>query len=127
MSELLKYTIEFPIQSSVNVLYKRLSTPSGLAEWFADDVNLMNNLFTFIWDESDQSAVLLKKKNNSFIRFHWEENTKDIYFEFLIQIDEMTTDVSLIITDFAEDEEDKIEQIALWEEQVNNLKRAIGS
>jgi|TARA_B110000240_G_C13431938_1_gene424153 hypothetical protein len=127
MSELLKYTIEFPIQSSVNVLYKRLSTPSGLAEWFADDVNLMNNLFTFIWDESDQSAVLLKKKNNSFIRFHWEENTKDIYFEFLIQIDEMTTDVSLIITDFAEDDEDKIEQIALWEEQVNNLKRAIGS
>ena len=127
MSELLKYTIEFPIQSSVNVLYKRLSTPSGLAEWFADDVNLMNNLFTFIWDDSDQSAVLLKKKNNSFIRFHWEENTKDIYFEFLIQIDEMTTDVSLIITDFAEDEEDKIEQIALWEEQVNNLKRAIGS
>ena len=44
MSDLIKYSIEIPINSSVNVLYKRLSTPSGLAEWFADNVNLKNNV-----------------------------------------------------------------------------------
>ena len=39
----------------------------------------------------------------------------------------MTTDVSLIITDFAEDSDEKEEQILLWERQFENLKRAIGS
>ena len=63
MSDLIKYSIELPINSSVNVLYKRLSTPSGLAEWFADNVNLKNNIYTFIWDDSEQSAKILKKKS----------------------------------------------------------------
>ena len=52
---------------------------------------------------------------------------KESYFEFSIQIDEMTSDVSLIITDYAEDEDEKEEQIMLWEQQIENLKRAIGS
>jgi hypothetical protein len=125
---LIKYTLEFPIQSSINILYLRLSTPSGLAEWFADDVLIKDNVFTFIWDGSQQNASLLKKKNNIFIRFKWEDNdTKDDYFEFFIQIDEMTSDVSLLVTDFAEDEQDQQEQTDLWSKQIQSLKRAIGS
>lgn len=128
MSHLTKYTLEFPINSSVNILYKRLSTPSGLAEWFADDVIIEGKTFTFFWEGSEQSAKLLKLKNNQFIRFKWEDNdTKEDYFEFLIQVDEMTSDVSLIITDFAEDEQDQEEQSQLWEKQISQLKRAIGS
>lgn len=128
MSDLIKYSIEIPINSSVNVLYKRLSTPSGLAEWFADNVNLKNNVFTFIWDDSDQSAKILKKKSNKFVQFKWlDDQEKESFFEFKIQVDEMTSDVSLIITDFAEDEEDQEEQTMLWEQQIQNLKMAIGS
>ena len=128
MSDLIKYSIEIPINSSVNVLYKRLSTPSGLAEWFADNVNLKNNVFTFIWDDSDQSAKILKKKSNQFVQFKWlDDEEKESFFEFKIQVDEMTSDVSLIITDFAEDEVDQEEQTMLWEQQIQNLKMAIGS
>jgi len=128
MSDLIKYSIEIPINSSVNVLYKRLSTPSGLAEWFADNVNLKNNIFTFFWDDSDQSAKILKKKSNKFVQFKWlDDEEKESFFEFKIQVDEMTSDVSLIITDFAEDEEDQKEQTMLWEQQIQNLKMAIGS
>ena len=128
MSDLIKYSIEIPINSSVNVLYKRLSTPSGLAEWFADNVNLKNNIYTFFWDDSDQSAKILKKKSNKFVQFKWlDDEEKESFFEFKIQVDEMTSDVSLIITDFAEDEEDKEEQTMLWEQQIQNLKMAIGS
>ena len=128
MSDLIKYSIEIPINSSVNVLYKRLSTPSGLAEWFADNVNLKNNVFTFFWDDSDQSAKILKKKSNKFVQFKWlDDDEKESFFEFKIQVDEMTSDVSLIITDFAEDEEDQEEQTMLWEQQIQNLKMAIGS
>ena len=128
MSDLMKYSIELPINSSVTVLYKRLSTPSGLAEWFADNVNLKNNVFTFFWDDSDQSAKILKKKSNKFVQFKWlDDEEKESFFEFKIQVDEMTSDVSLIITDFAEDEEDQEEQTMLWEQQIQNLKMAIGS
>lgn len=128
MSDLVKYSIELPINSSVNILYKRLSTPSGLAEWFADNVNLKNNIYTFYWDDSEQSAKILKQKANKFIQFKWtDDKEKESYFEFQIQIDEMTSDVSLIITDFAEDLEEQEEQTLLWKQQFENLKRAIGS
>ena len=128
MSHLTKYTLEFPINSSVNILYNRLSTPSGLSEWFADNVIIKDKIFTFFWDGSDQKAKLLKLKMNQVIRFKWEENdTTEDYFEFLIQVDEMTLDVSLMITDFAEDEQDQEEQTELWNKQISILKGVIGS
>ena len=128
MSELIKHSLEFPINSSVSILYKRLSSPSGLAEWFADDVIVKDKIFTFFWEESQQEAKLLKSKTDHFIRFKWEDNdTIEDYFEFLIQIDDMTSDVSLIITDFAEDEQDQEEQTNLWNNQISLLKMAIGS
>ena len=128
MSELIKYSLEFPINSSVNILFKRLSNASGLAEWFADDVLIKDKVFTFFWDGSEQEAKLLKLKTDHYIRFKWEENeTKEDYFEFLIQVDEMTSDVSLIITDFAENNQDQEDQTSLWSKQISLLKMAIGS
>lgn len=127
MSELIKFQLEYPIHSSINILYKRLFTPSGLSEWFADDVHIRNNVYTFYWDGSEQSAKLVKKKENEFVRFHWVDNEDDSYFEFAIQVDDLTNDVSLIITDFAEDEEEKDGNALLWDTQVESLKHALGS
>ena len=59
---LIKYSLEFPIKTSVSVLYNRLSTPSGLSEWFADNVNIKNNILTFFWEGSEEEAIVLKKK-----------------------------------------------------------------
>ena len=124
---LIKYSLEFPIKTSVSVLYNRLSTPSGLSEWFADNVNIKNNILTFFWEGSEEEAIVLKKKKNVFIQYQWiEDNNKDKYFEFMIQIDPMTKDICLIVTDFAEDEYEKEEDIQLWIKQIENLKNAIG-
>ena len=128
MSELIKYQLEYPIHSSINILYKRLSTPSGLSEWFADDVHIRHDVYTFFWDGSKQTAKLLKKKENQFVRFHWLDNEEDeSYFEFTIQVDDLTNDVSLIVTDFAEDEKEQEENTLLWDTQVESLKHALGS
>jgi len=127
VSELIKFKLEYPIHSSINILYKRLFTPSGLSEWFADDVHIRNDLYTFFWDGSEQSAKLVKKKENQFVRFHWVDNDDESYFEFAIQIDDLTNDVSLIVTDFAEDEQEKEENALLWNTQIENLKHALGS
>ena len=128
MSELKKYSLEFTIRSSVTILYNRLSSPEGLSEWFADDVDIKDKMYTFYWNGSEQSAKLQKKERNQFIRYKWiDDISNEGYFEFLIQIDEMTQDVALIVTDFAEDEDEKEEQTNLWTKQIAQLKRAIGS
>ena len=122
-----QYTLEFPIKSSIKVLYKRLSTPSGLSEWFANDVNIKNSVYTFYWDGSEQSAKLVTKKENKFVKYKWlDSDEADDYFEFKIVVDDMTSDVSLLITDFADDEEDFEEAKLLWETQVDNLRGALG-
>ena len=124
---MIKYELEYPIHSSINILYERLSTLSGLSEWFADDVNVdRNGVYTFNWEGSQQEAKLISKKKNNHIRFQWLDSENE-YFEFLIQIDELTGDVSLIVTDFAEDQEDQEDATQLWNLQIDNLKQLIGS
>ncbi|MBT3207797.1 MAG: SRPBCC domain-containing protein [Bacteroidetes bacterium] len=121
-----QYTIEFTINTSPKVLFYRLSSPGGLSEWFADDVNLQGKIFTFIWDGSEQQAELLLKKDNKYVRFKWlDDEEEDSFFEFKINIDELTRDVALLITDFAEEDE-KADAIELWTKQIGNLKRTIG-
>jgi len=126
---LIKYSIEYPIKTSISILYKRLTTPSGLAEWFADNVNIKNDVLTFYWDGSEEDAIVLKKKKHEFIRYQWlddDELEEERYFEFYIQVHNMTKDISLIVTDFAEDEQEKEDGMQLWDKQIDNLKNAIG-
>ncbi len=93
-----QYTLEFPIRSSIKVLYKRLSTPSGLSEWFANDVNIKNGVYTFYWDGSEQSAKLVTKKENKFVKYKWVDSDEaDDYFEFKIVVDDMTLLISLMM------------------------------
>ena len=62
MKTKVKFELEFPIQASPQLLYNYISTPSGLSEWFADNVNSRGELFTFIWDDSEEQAKLITKK-----------------------------------------------------------------
>ena len=124
-----KYEMEFVIQASPSLIYQYISTPSGLSEWFADNVNSRGELFTFIWDGSEEQAKLLTKKSGERVKFRWlsdDEDGASYYFEIRIQVDEITKDVSLMITDFAE--EDEIEEgKMLWDNQISSLKQVLGS
>lgn len=120
-----KYELEFTLNASPKILYPRLSTPSGLSEWFADDVNIVGNIYSFIWDGAEQQAELISKKENHFIRFHWLDDDDELFFEFKIHTDELTGDVALVITDFS-DEGEKHDSSELWNSQVSELKRALG-
>lgn len=129
MSVKLRYEIEFPINSSPQLLYQYISTPSGLQEWFADNVNSRGEYFTFEWNDSEENARLISKKSGEKVKFRWlDENNKDTdyYFELRILEDEITKDVSLMVIDFALEEEIE-ESSQLWENQVSDLKHVIGS
>ena len=68
MSDKKKYEIEFPLRTSAKVLYSMISTPSGLSEWFCENVNLKEDQFSFIWDGSEEIARMLTKKNGESLR-----------------------------------------------------------
>ena len=126
MSDKVKYELEFPIQASPNMLYQYISSASNLSEWFADNVNSRGKVFSFFWDGVEEKAELLSSKNNTYVKFKWLENDDDCFFEIKITVDEITKDVSLIIIDFADNDEVE-EAKMLWESQISDLKSVIGS
>jgi len=124
-----KFEIEFPINSSPQLLFQYISNPSGLSEWFADNVNSRGEIFTFIWDGSEEKAKLTNKKTDEKVRFRWideDGNESENYFEIKIIRDEITKDVLLLVTDFA-DEDEVEDQKLLWESQIHDLKTILGS
>jgi len=123
----MKYELEYTLNCSPKVLFSRLSTPEGLCEWFADDVNVDGDIFTFLWGKTDGKAKLSAFKENKFVRFEWLDNPdkESNYFEFRIIIEEISGSLALIITDFAETEE-KDDAIYLWDTQITDLKRVLG-
>ena len=122
-----KFELEYTMKCSAKVLFSRLSTPEGLSEWFAENVNVDGDLFTFFWNNSESKARISALKENKMVRFEWVnlENEEENYFEFSMTTDELTSDLALIITDFAEPEE-KEDAIYLWDSQVSDLKRLLG-
>lgn len=124
-----KFELEFLLKTSTKVLDNMISTPSGLSEWFADDVNIKDDVYTFIWDGSEEEARLLTRKPNSKVKWKWvedEEDGIDSFFELRYDVDPMTKAVILNVTDFAEPDEVE-ESKLLWDKMINNLKSVIGA
>ena len=128
IAEKVKFQLEIPLNSSKGVLYNCISTPSGLAAWFCDDVNIKKDVHIFFWDGSEESARMISKKKYDFVKFRWleaEEEGEDTFFELRIRVDGLTGENSLLITDFADD--DEVEDAKdLWEAQVTKLRRVLG-
>lgn len=126
MSKKVKYSVEYPVRCSPNILYEFLSTSSGLQEWFADKVEDSDGVFKFTWSGSSQEANVLEKEDNKFIRFHWDDAPEDEYFEFSIEKSEVTNQTILVIQDFAEKKDIKDSSL-LWEAQVKDLFHRLGN
>jgi uncharacterized protein YndB with AHSA1/START domain len=126
MSGKVRIDLEFPIHASPNFLFQYISTPDSLGEWFADNVNSRGKSYTFIWDDTEEVAERIGYKSDVFVRFKWEEDEdEDSFFEFRIEVDDLTKDVSLLVVDFAE--EDEVEESKMfWENQISELKHVIG-
>lgn len=124
-----KLQLEYAINCSPKVLFNRLSTASGLTEWFADDVSVKGKIYTFVWEGDKLLAEKKIQKENRLVRFEWltdEPDNGDAYFEFLINQDDLTNDVSLSIVDFVEENE-REEITDLWNTQISKLKHLLGS
>lgn len=124
-----KFHIEFVMGSATQAsLWRMISQIDGLSEWFADEVtmNEEENVYTFFWGKSDNQAEILGSKPQQSIRFRWlDEEEENIYFEFQLHKLELSNEIALQITDFAEPDE-KGDAITLWETQIDKMKRRLG-
>ena len=128
ISTINRVELEFTINTSPQILFNRLSTPSGLSEWFADDVNLSGKVFTFVWDNTQQKAELIEKKDNKSIKFRWlkEGANPKSFFSFKLSSHELTRELTLKVTEQLDESEDLEDAISLWNSQIGDLKRILG-
>jgi hypothetical protein len=123
------FELEYVLKTSPKVLNTVLFTPAGLADWFCDDVNIKDDIYSFEWDGYTEEARLLNLKSGQYAKWQWledEEEGLETYFEFKYHIDPITNAVILTVTSFAS--EDELEESkALWEQHINDLKRLIGA
>jgi len=129
MTEKIKFELEFLLKTSGKVLENMIFTPAGLAEWFADDVNIKDDILTFEWEGSEEEAQLLTKRTSDKIKWQWisdKEEGIESYCELRYDTDPMTKVIILYVTDFAE-EDDLGEAKRLWEKQISELKRVLGA
>jgi uncharacterized protein YndB with AHSA1/START domain len=126
MSKKIPYTLEYTVRCSPAILFDFLSTSSGLQEWFADQVKIKENVFSFSWNSSVEKAVVIEKVPDELIRFRWEDSPEEEFFEFRIRKAEVTNETILLITDYAEKDEIK-DQSQLWDSQLKELFHRIGN
>ncbi|HEX5169757.1 MAG TPA: START-like domain-containing protein [Cyclobacteriaceae bacterium] len=126
------FTADYEIHASIKMLYPYIQTASGLAEWFADDVNINNEdkTFLFYWDNEEHKARQAAHRTNHFVRFEFlpesEEDEKDpSYFELRLEFNELTQSVFLKVIDYS-DFEDQKELNDLWDGLVDNLRKTVG-
>ncbi|MGB4972491.1 MAG: START-like domain-containing protein [Cyclobacteriaceae bacterium] len=125
------FTEDYEIHASPKMLFPYISTASGLAEWFADDVNINpEKVYTFEWDNEQHKAVIASQRTNHFIKFEFQpENEVDekdrSYFELRIDLNELTQSTFLKITDYsAFDDQDELRD--LWDSLVDQLRKVVG-
>ncbi|GIV41675.1 MAG: hypothetical protein KatS3mg034_0985 [Vicingaceae bacterium] len=117
---------EIVVKVSPKLLYNFISTPGGLSKWFAEDVNINGDEYSFYWDDECEKARLIDKKRDSFVKFQWEKYTgTEYFFELIITQDDLTKESSLRFIDYVmPDEEDELGRII--DTQLQKLKSLLG-
>ncbi len=121
------FELEYVVHASAELLFSFLTEPSGLSEWFCDDVNIRNGIYTFFWDGTSQQAREVKVIQDKVLRLQWLDKSDNSFFEYRIEKDDLTGDISLIITDFAESADEKQSSKLLWNSQIDKLLHVLGA
>jgi uncharacterized protein YndB with AHSA1/START domain len=123
MTPLTKFTLEFHIKVSPRLLYTLISTSEGLARWFADKVNVNDDIYEFEWEGSQQKARLLESKEPEYVRFEWTDDFHEGFtLEMQITHEPVSGESALIVSDFSEENDIEFTQM-WWNTQVGRLQR----
>ncbi|MEM8526213.1 MAG: START-like domain-containing protein [Bacteroidota bacterium] len=120
-----KIDLEFIFRASPAILYKFFTDPANLVRWFCDEVDISGTTYTFMWSGSEEVAELIEEEEDARLRFQWEEEDDDEFFEYKMYKSPLTGETILEIQDFCDDDE-VTDQKQFWESQIKKLKSATG-
>lgn len=121
-----KIFLEYTLKGSAVMIWKHIGTAAGLSPWFADRVESFDRTFTFYWGKTEKRvAHLVAQRNGVYVKFRWEDESPNTYFEMRISYNELTRENTLEVTDFA-DKGEMEDQKELWNSQIENLRRQSG-
>lgn len=126
-----KLYIEHELKSrSENIIWQLISTETGLQNWIADSVSEQEGKITFTWGQDwaiheQRTAIIVERVKNSHIRFHWEDEDDDFYWEMRMVYSDLTNDYILQVTDFAEPDDMEILK-SIWDKNFETLYRVTG-
>ncbi len=127
----IKFSIECDLHGlNPSLLWPLLTTPEGLEQWFADEVLQEGKIFTFVWDNVPMQASLASIQPMTRVRYRWLDSdgaeSKPGYFELKVTQSEFSGHRTLVITDFADSEDDVEEMTRLWDDNLHLLRRCLG-
>ena len=119
-----KVVLEYGLSSqSVPMIWEAIATAPGLTSWFADDVQTDGKNFSFQWGKHEsRTAELINCRQNTSVRFHWIDDEPGTFFEMRIHKNDLTSNYSLEVTDFA-DSDDEMDVRSLWDSSIDALRR----
>ena len=123
-----KIKMEYMLKGGTgNIIWSIISTPTGMETWFADKVTAQDKTWTFQWGKTEiRQAEVTGCRTNSYIRFHWKDDEeRKSFFELRIVYNELTEEITLEVTDWAEPGETE-DLRDLWDSDVEKLKRVSG-
>ncbi len=122
-----KIVLEYLFHTSPNILFEQISTPYGLSAWFAEDVDVNGNIYSFKWGDYTMEAKVIVNRNDYYVKFDWLDEQESKYTELKLNFDELSKDTELKVIDFADDsEDDRDDLIRLWDESIKRLKLRLG-
>lgn len=116
---------EFLFRASPTILYRFVTTPSCLIRWFCDEVDITGEIFTFVWDGSEEIAEMIDDIEDERVRFQWEDADEGEFLEFRFSRSPVTGETILEIEDYC-DEDEVDEQKDLWASQIKVLRQETG-
>ncbi|HQW12604.1 MAG TPA: START-like domain-containing protein [Saprospiraceae bacterium] len=121
-----QFEIEYLFKASATIIYSFLTTPACLVRWFCDEADIENDTYTFMWKDSEETAELVDDFEDELLRFRWEDAVEDKeYLEFILETAPITEETILKIVGWAYPVDYNF-TIEFWNNQMKNLKKAMG-
>ena len=129
-----KLTLEYPLSTkSTRLVWDMISNAAGLQKWLADQVVEAEDSMTFTWghpwtERDTKTSRILEKVKMNYIRMLWDyhEDTPEAYWEIRIAESDLTGMLSLLITDFAADDDEEEDLRGIWDDNFERLHRVSG-
>ena len=129
-----KLTLEYPLSTkSTRLVWDLISNAAGLQKWLADQVVESDDSMTFTWghpwtERDTKTSRILEKEKMNHIRMLWDyhEDTPDAYWEIRMEESDLTGMLSLLITDFAADDDEEADLRGIWDDNLERLHRVSG-